>query len=309
VNEKPNVALSIIIVSYNTCDVLRDCLNSLKQHVQYLSYEVIVVDNASRDTSVAMLKNEFPDAVVITNPDNRGFSKANNQGMRQARGRYVLLLNSDTLVFDNGFKRIADYMDQNPGVGVLGCKVLNRDRSLQYSCWHQPTVMTEWMFFTKAIIKDIADPWTDWKLMKSWDRNSIREVDCLSGCFLWIRREVLDQSGLLDENFFMYYEDFEFCHRVRARANYKVVFYSDAAIVHLGQASANTENFSLVRSCYESVGKYFRKCGWHFSWCALQALCVVTWHLEMLVFALLSFHPKARRKLKMLLILSGYVKN
>ncbi len=298
--------LSIIIVSFNTKDVLRNCLNSVLQHAGGLNVEIIVIDNDSSDGSLKMVREEFPSVQLIANTVNAGFAKANNQGIKIAMGRHILLLNSDTIIFDDSLLRVYHYMQSLPAVGVLGCKILNKDRTLQYSCWNNPSVVSEWVMFAKTILKDCWDPWTYCKCMKYWDHNSIKAVDCLSGCFLWIRKDVIDQIGMLDEDFFMYYEDFEFCYRVKHKTDFQVLYYPNVAIIHLGQMSANPENFSLAKHCFESVQQYFKKCQGRFQAGLFKGLCVVTWHVEMVLLFFLSFHPKVQKKLKMLMMLNGY---
>lgn len=292
--------LSIIIINFNTREVLKNCLDSIGRYAPELDYEIVAVDNASTDGSVEMLRREFPGVRVIANADNRGFSKANNQGIAAAAGRHILLLNSDTLLFDRSLKNVFDYMEANSGVGVAGCKVLNKDKTLQFSCGHDPNVLTELVFFTKTIIKDFWDPVTFWKFMKYWDHNSLKDVDWLSGCFLWVRREVFERAGLLDEDFFMYYEDSEFCRRVRRQTDYRVVYYPHAAIIHLGQMSADPEKFILVKNCFESAVKYFKKCSSKLSAWDFEHSCRFYWMLEQAVFFVFGLHPKCRQKYRML---------
>lgn len=297
--------LSIIIVSYNTKNILRDCLQSVLRHALGIAYEIIVVDNASRDESVAMLRQEFPSVKVIANSDNSGFAKANNQGMAAAQGRYLLLLNSDTLILDNGLKAVMEFADRQPDAGVIGCKVLNRDESLQYSCSHDPSLLTELMFFGKAIIHHAWDPLTHYKFMKYWDHAQTKPVDCLFGCFLWIRREVVQQLGGLDEKFFMYYEDVEFCRRVRGSKRFRIFYFPEVSIVHLGGMSADPANYSMLKYCYASIQYYFTKTRGRFAAWLFDGLCKTIWRMEIGVFWLFQQNPRVKRKLTML---QGFLK-
>lgn len=292
--------LSIVIVNYNTKSILRDCLNSIREHAAGFDYEVIVVDNASSDGSLDMLRQEFSWVKRVASADNSGFAGGNNQGIRVAQGRYIVLLNSDTLLKDNCFKLIIDFLDKREDIGVLGCKILNTNGTFQHSCWRRPGFWSELMLFTKAIVKDFWDPFTYFKFMKDWNHNSLRDVYCVSGCCLLARKEVFTQAGLLDEDFFMYYEDFEFCERVVKKTKYRVVYFPDASLIHLGQMSANAENFSFVKNCFASIDIYFRKTGRTWMAGLFRLCCKVIWAFEAVIFFLLSFHEKGRKKFRML---------
>src|ERR1700759_3275630 len=135
-----DVKLSIIIVNWNTRDITRDCLRSIREHVSGLTYEVIVVDNASGDGSAEMICSEFPDVRLIANDDNLGFGRANNQAMRVAKGEYLFLLNSDTVILDNAIERLLAFMAADPAIGIAGCKLLFEDRTLQSSCSRFPSI-------------------------------------------------------------------------------------------------------------------------------------------------------------------------
>jgi GT2 family glycosyltransferase len=297
---KVGMDLSIIIVSYNTRNILRDCLLSVIKETHTITYEIIVVDNNSHDGSVAMLMQDFPHIKVIANTENAGFARANNQGIKLAKGKYILLLNSDTLVMENCLSKVFEFAQMTPQAGLIGCRVNNQDTSLQYSCWHQPSFFSELIFFTKTILKDFWDPWTYFKFMKYWDHQSIQQVDCLSGCFLWIHREVLDKIGLLDEDFFMYYEDFEFCFRVKQATDFKILYYPAASIIHLGQMSANPANFTFIKSCFQSVILYFRKTERCTQARIFPYCCRLIWRIEATILFILRFQGSCRRKYTLL---------
>lgn len=297
--------LSVIIVSYNTRSVLRNCLGSVIKNTKGLDYEIIVVDNASCDGSADMLKKEFPTAKLICNRDNLGFAKANNQGIKIAKGENVLLLNSDTIVFDNCLYKTLGFAKSKPDSGVVGCRVLNEDKTLQYSCCHNPTLLTELMLFSKIIIKDFWEPITHYKFMKYWDHNNLREVDCVFGCFLWIKRDVFNQIGVLDEDFFMYYEDLEFCRRVREKSNYRIYYYPGTGIIHLGSMSTTSHNYSVVGNYYRSAVCYFDKCSGKSTVLLFKILCKSAWNLEMFIFSGMRWNGRFRNKLYMLKKLSS----
>ncbi len=292
--------LSIIVVNFNTKELLINCLNSIYRNTSGIEFEVIVVDNASSDESVDALSKKYPQVRVIANKENTGFATANNQGIKIARGKYVLLLNSDTIVLGDCLRKVCDFMEQASNAGVVGCKTLNTDRTLQYSCYHDPNFLTELLFFTKGIIKGFWDPFTHYKYMKYWDHNATREVDCVSGCFLGIRKTVFDKIGLLDENFFMYYEDSEFCRRVKKETNFKVFYYPEAEIIHHKGMSINMDNFDTLQHCYQSARYYFRKCYGKMIEVFFNFSCKFVWRLEILVFSFLKGNKKFTRKLCML---------
>lgn len=292
--------LSIIIISYNTEDILRDCLSSVITNTHDLDYEIIVIDNASSDGSVEMLRKEFPSVKIICNRENLGFAKANNQGIRIAKADNVLLLNSDTIVFDDCLSKISVFIKRRSDIGLLGCKVLNRDKTLQHSCYHTPNFLTELVFFTKGIIKDIWDPFTYFKYMKYYDHEQLKEVDCIAGCFLWVRKTVFDRVGCLDENFFMYYEDSEFCWRVRTNSKFKIYYFPESAIVHFGRMSADNLNYSTLKYLFKS-GKYFlRKRYGNKTERNFDLLCKLIWKFEILFFSLVKFSRKFNKKILLL---------
>lgn len=227
--------LSIIVVSWNVEDRLRDCLNSVAAGSLDLTREVIVVDNDSADGSADMVEAEFPDAVLIRNPDNRGFAVACNQGIEVARGRIILLLNPDTLVIDDVLAETVRYLDDHEDVGALGCQLLDVDGSVHDSCSRHPS-LTNLALVTSGLARL---PWP--RVLGryeygGWDRRSERDVDVVTGCYMMMPRRVLDEVGVLDERFFFCGEETDLCLRIR-RAGYKVRFAPVGAIVHEGNAS------------------------------------------------------------------------
>lgn len=201
------IDLSIIIVNYNGEHFLRDCLISLKNSVHHLNYEIIFVDNGSTDNSLPLLKELAPEARLIQNEENRGFCKANNQGLAIYRGRYALLLNTDTIVTDGALDRMVAFMDANPKVGALGPKLLNTDGTVQ----HQGGILAK----------------------KFWRSRMPLPVDYVIGAALLVRREVINRIGMLDENFFFSNEDLDWCRRMR-KNGWPVYFFPQAEIIHHG---------------------------------------------------------------------------
>jgi len=295
--------ISIIVVNYNTKDLLIDCVRSIYASLRAnrLKAEIIVVDNASSDASVEVVKNEFSGVRVIENNENHGFARANNQGIMVAKGRYVLLLNSDTIVLNDCLSKVLEFADDTPSAGIVGCKVLNPDHSLQFSCFHQPNFLTELVFFTKTIIKNFWDPITYFKYMKYWKHNSVKEVAWLSGCFLLIRRNVFDLVGLLEEAYFMYKEDVEFCYRIRKKTNLKIFYYPYASIIHLKGASSDWDNHSLIKNGYVNTLMFFQRYYGSAYMVIFDSLCKTIWVFEKFVFFIFSLiNRNAQRKFLML---------
>jgi hypothetical protein len=250
--------VSIVIVNWNTRDILRDCLASIYENNIGLKFEVIVIDNASSDGSQGMIQEEFPQATVIANTTNRGFAAANNQGMAIAKGRYVLLLNSDTIVLDDAIDKVVAFADAHPQAGMVGCRVLNPDRSLQRSCFMFPSVlnMALWISYLFKIFARSRFFGRD--RMTWWDGDDVREVDVLTGCFMLVRHEAIEQIGPMDERFFMYFEETDWCYRFR-QAGWKVMFMPNAEIVHLGGATSKQVRTCMVNQWRKSMLLYYKK--------------------------------------------------
>ncbi len=294
--------LSIIIVNFNTRILLRDCLLSIVENTQNVNYEVVVVDNASSDGSREMIENEFRWVRFLRNKKNVGFSKANNQGIQIALGENILLLNSDTLILGNCLFQVLSFMKSRADAGIVGCKVLNHDKTLQLSCYHFPNLLTEVVFFTKGVIKNIWDPVTWYKYMRYWDHKKIKEVDCVSGCFFLVKRSVFDTIGLLDENSFMYYEDSEFCKRLRTKTDYKIYYYPYAEIIHLQGASLKktSTNYVSLQYSYKTAKYYLNKCYGKRIEKIFTVLCKSIWRMELFFFSALQFEKRFHKKALML---------
>ncbi len=250
--------VSIIIVNWNTCDRLRACVRSIYEQTRQLFFEVIVVDNASSDQSVEMLKREFPAVILIENDANEGFAKANNKGMAVGQGRHLLILNPDTVVLDNALKKTVDLLDAHSKVAVLGCKVLHPDRTLQRTCSLAPSLLN--MILAVSYLYKIFPRHRFFarERMGWWDHADHREVDIVSGCFMLVRASVLKDVGLMDEDLFLYAEEWDWCLRFR-KAGWKVMFTPEGEIIHYGHQSTDQIG---PRACVLKVKSnlyYFRK--------------------------------------------------
>jgi GT2 family glycosyltransferase len=223
--------LSVILVSWNTCDELEACLESVAAGVRGISAEVVVVDNASTDGSPDMVTANFPDVRLVRHAENRGFAAGCNAGLRVATGRYLLLLNPDTIVVDDVLTATVRYLDEHPDVGTLGCRVLNSDGSLQPSCFRDPSVLNTFLG-----VSGLAKlPWPRFlgrERMTHWQRDSERDVEVVTGCYLATRREVADDIGPLDDGYFFCGEEADWCRRMRERG-WVLRFAPVGDIVHL----------------------------------------------------------------------------
>jgi len=250
--------LSIVIVNWNTRDMLRSCLASIPQQPD-LRMEVIVIDNASEDGSAAMVAAEFPEAKLIRNADNLGFATATNQGLRIADGRHLLLLNSDTLVHGDVLAESVRYMDARPEVGMMGCKVLNEDGSTQMTCSRFPSFLN--LALQTLGLNRLEHPrWLRRYQMLDWARDDEREVEVISGCYLLARRSAVAEIGLLDESFFLYGEETDWCRRC-ADAGWKLVFAPLGCITHFGSGSSRKLNYRRDLMLSEGTVRLHRKHG------------------------------------------------
>jgi GT2 family glycosyltransferase len=232
----PAPDLSVVIVNWNTRELIRNCLASLARHLLGVDHEVIVVDNASHDGSPEMIAADFPDVRLIRNAENVGFGAANNQAMRLARGKWFLLLNSDTELVDDSVARLFARVRTAPGLGVAHCRLRFPDGRLQHSAYRFPSVRLA-LFEGTGIYKLLPRRAGAILLGGYWDYEDERDVDWVAGAFMLLPREVFAQTGGFDERLFMYGEDLEWCYRIRD-LGWRIRYYPDAALVHVDHASS-----------------------------------------------------------------------
>jgi GT2 family glycosyltransferase len=237
---QPTPDLSVVIVNWNTIDMLRDVLASTYETCGDITMQVIVIDNASSDGSADMVADEFPQTLLIRNSDNRGFAAANNQGFEVATGRHILLLNSDTIVLGDVLAASVRYLDAHPEAGAMGCRVCNTDGSMQRTCSMWPSTLNLTLQ-TLGLWKLPYPKFFGRYLMMDWQRDSERAVDNISGCYLMLRREVLEGVGPLDEDFFFFGEESDWCRRMRD-AGWRLMFAPVGEIIHHGSVSAKKLN-------------------------------------------------------------------
>ena len=237
--------LSILIVSWKMKDMLHDLLHSIAKHTSDVSYEMIIVDNHSGDGTSEMVRSEFPKAVLIQNPENRGVAPSRNQALRIAQGRYILILDADMLLVENAFKKMIDFMESRPDAGICGCKLTFADGKIQPNARRYPSLfafLLRRLSFLSAARKSAT---LNRHEMAEWDRSDVRDVDYLIGACQMIRRKALEEVGLLDEKIFYGPEDIDFCMRMY-RKNWKVYFYPYTRIIHYEQRITKKKFISLL---------------------------------------------------------------
>ena len=232
-----DIDVTAIIVNYNTRALLRPCVDALRAGAVGLQLQIVIVDNGSRDGSPDVLRNEFTDCELLVNTDNVGFGRANNQALALARGRCLLLLNTDAFVAPDSVGQTMRYLDEHPVCALLGVRLVGRDGVLQPSCRYFPTPWNEFVaraglqrFFPRTRLVDDM----------SWDHESPRECDWVPGCYYLVRKSVVDYVGLFDPRFFLYYEEVDHCRAVKA-AGFQVVYYPHTTVVHIGGESAKSD--------------------------------------------------------------------
>mgnify|MGYP001257560424 CR=1 FL=1 len=244
--------LSIVIVSWNTQNLLKSCLKSIIQFTKNIKYEIIVIDNASNDGSVGMIQSQFPSVILIKNKENVGFSKANNQGIRIAKGEHIVLLNSDTYITENSFYKMFIYMKENKEVGICGPKVLNPDHS------PQSTRVDQFKPFDTFL--KITGLYNYKKEVERMDYNRVQKVEVIGGCCMFFRKKVFDTVGLLDEHYFLYNEENDICLRAK-KIKWEIVFYPVSTIFHFKGSSTSQKEISekVEIACYKSNMHFFKK--------------------------------------------------
>lgn len=250
----PIPEISIVIVNYNGSKYLQQCINSLYETKGELELEIWVVDNGSSDDSVALLREQYPEVKRIENSENLGFTKANNQAIRQAVGHYIMLLNNDTIVQSHALQRMLGVMNTHPELAAVGPRLLNEDGSLQPSCLHFPSLWEGVLNYFKSRAGGSA------KYVPPLD-NHLEIVDTVIGACMLIRREALEEIGLLDEGFFIYAEETDWCYRA-ARLGWQVGYVPDATVIHLISITTKREPVRFyVERRYGRVRFYLKHYG------------------------------------------------
>lgn len=230
------IDVTILLVNYNTRHLLETCFGRLQQASQRLAAQTIVVDNSSADDSIDFIRQRWPGWVLLTNQQNVGFGRANNQALPLVEGRYLLLLNTDAFVAPDTLEKTVAYMDAHPRCGVLGVRLVGRDGELQPSARYFPT---PWNLFLQR--NGLSRFFPGARLMDdlAWPHDAVRHCDWVPGCYYLVRREVIEQVGLFDPRYFLYYEEVDHCLATK-RAGWEVTFFPHTSVVHLGGESAKS---------------------------------------------------------------------
>jgi GT2 family glycosyltransferase len=240
--------LSIVIVNHNGAGLLLSCLRSIREQKLKTAPEIVIVDNASTDNSLELIRKEFPDVIVIPQPMNLGFSRANNIGIQRSAGRYVCLVNSDVKIHQSCLEQLLECMERQPDIGIAGPRILNTDGSLQTSCRRFPTF---WLLMLDALFLRATE-------MKPRLASKAQNIEVLSGCFMMIRREALDKIGQFDERFFFYSEDVDLCRRFH-NGGWRVCYYAPARATHYGGGSTGRFSAQFHLQMLRAKAQYWAK--------------------------------------------------
>jgi GT2 family glycosyltransferase len=289
--------LSIVIVSWNTCRLLDECLASVAQELaaqaatMALTAEIFVVDNGSTDGSVDMVRARYPGVTLIANTHNPGFAGANNQALALASGRYSLLLNPDTVVLPDGLGALVRFMDGCPRAGAAGSRLLNADLTLQPSCSPQPTLLRElWRMFHL----DLIIPFGEYD-MSGWSVTEPRAVDAVQGAAMLVRRAAQEQVGVLDASYFMYSEEVDWCTRIKRRG-WEIYWVPASQIVHYGGQSSKQVADAMFLQLYRGKIQYFHKHWGRFSTWLYKLILGLATLGRLVVSPLALLEPQERRR-------------
>ncbi|MFA5029524.1 MAG: glycosyltransferase family 2 protein [Patescibacteria group bacterium] len=252
--------LSIVIVSWNVKELLNKCLTTISKNSAGLSWEIVLVDNASSDGTVETVRQKFPEVKLIANKQNLGFAKANNLALKEAQGEFILLLNPDTEVLSGSLEKCLAIIKDNPRIGILGCQLLNSDKSVQPSVRRFPRLWPILLLFLK-LPKFFSFKSVNRYLAKDFDYQKEQTVDQVMGAFMLLPKRVIGEIGPLDERFFIWFEEVDFCRRARQKG-YQVFYTPQAQIIHHGGQSFSQQGvINKQWQFFKSAWLYFKKYG------------------------------------------------
>lgn len=231
------IDVSIIIVNWNTEKLLLDCIDSIIKQTKKPNYEIIIVDNASRDNSVQVVNQKYPDVEIIQNSENLGFSKANNQGIAISKGRYVCLMNSDVIVLENSIDILYQHIEDNKSIGVIVPMTVDRNYKIRENCRRFPNL---WNIFCETLFLHRVFPTSlvfHGRAIPTNRYHNLYEVESISGCFMLVSKEAIEEVGMLDEAFFFYTEDVDWCKRFH-NAGWEIIYLASVKSIHLGGESS-----------------------------------------------------------------------
>ena len=251
--------ISIIIVNYSVENYLKKCIESILKYIGEIDFEIIVIDNNSTDRSVNMLRDNFKQIKLIKNKINLGFAKAVNLGLKKSKGRYVALVNPDAYFIENSFSICRVFLEENSNIGVIGCKVMNEDGTLQLSSRRNFPYIYSYCFKMLGISKIFPKN----KIFSNYnqtyiDEDIIQETQSISGAFMMFEKKIIDKIGYFDERFFLYFEDTDFCFRA-IKAGYKVIYYPLTKFFHYKSMSSKINNLNMKNYFDDSFLLFFEK--------------------------------------------------
>jgi GT2 family glycosyltransferase len=291
--------ISFIIVNWNTKDFLRDCLDSISNTVEKLAFEIIVVDNASSDGSVAMLTEEYPRIKIIANKENRGFGAANNQGLAIMRGKYALLINTDAVLTRDAVGRLWSFAESHPEAAIVCGQLLNADGSRQNSVAAFPTLLT--LLVNTSVLEYLLPKWFP---SKRYEHKKPLQVDSAIGACMMIRKKALDEAGRFDERYFFFFEETDLAYAF-ARAAWKVYQIPDAFIYHLqGQSIGHNikSRIEFYRSRYQFLQKWYSRPYYYLARGVILFRLLVDWLIN---FAAVAFSLGLIKNVKQRLTIYG----
>lgn len=255
--------LSIIVVNFNTYEYTKNTIESVITSSVAFDYEIIVIDNASSDESLSKIKSDFFNEInsnkiiVIENAKNLGFAGANNIGIRKSNADYVLLLNSDTKVNKTAIQNSVSFLEENQNSGILTCKILLEDGALDHACKRGFPTPSASLYYFLGLDKKNPEKYGQYDFL-TLDENSIGKVDVISGAFMLIPRKVIEKVGLLDEKFFMYGEDIDYCYRVKENG-FDVIYYPKESIIHYKGKSNKKRKYRTIYDFHNSMWIFYKK--------------------------------------------------
>lgn len=301
--------ISVIIVNWNTRTLLLECIESLVCDLQNVPYEIIVVDNNSSDDSVAAVRQQYPQVRLILNDSNLGFAKANNIGIVQASGKYIAFVNSDIKILPGCFLPLVRYMETHADAGCIGPRIFNPDTTYQLSSRHFPTLWNSFIealgihnYFMRSRFFSGEFMWLD-------KQKEPCDVDILSGCFWFIRAQALKRVGGLDETFFFYGEDKDYCMRYR-RAGWKVIYVPEARVIHYGGASSSLRPVEYYYQLQRAYIQFWKKYYPPYKQQLFLILLFLSHGIRILqnsIFVLIFFNSRNKNRMKMQLSLKAFL--
>lgn len=291
VDRRYNIDLSIIIVNWNVLDLLRDCLDSIYEKTLGITFEIIVVDSASSDGSVEMVRAEFPQVKLLTSSENLGFAKANNLALPLAEGEYIGLLNPDTVLLNSAFGMMMAKLEDEPEIGVVGPKLLASDGTIQEPCARRfITLRSEslWLLVSRRLAPPLGTRFSREEYCSS------QEVDCISGACMVMRRDVLTDERIFDPQFFMYAEDVDLCYEAVHRG-WKVFYLGEALVTHFGGESAVQDPISTALYSMRATHRFLVKRHGRLAGYVYRCLCILIPAMKTAVTWLFRLSPRFRR--------------